>query len=241
MSENANNAKNKKVIVRSDVFDAFRDLTQERMDDTINDLRTDLLNLNLHDSPTEIDQPSLQDEAAALLNQTHTKIINPPNANNTYASPAITNLNKNPDRQNLTFYGRHNSNRPNNGTVPRTRTNMTSHSDDELLSPQYTSAFAQSMQYNRNSGNFNYMRNNPNFNRRPFQNQQYHNDHNNYNYNVNNNNNPQNQTINDILQMAVLVPNFDGTENNFENFEIACQDASKIQTIQNRKIFYEIH
>ena len=57
------------------------------------------------------------------------------------------------------------------------------------------------------------------------------------NRNATNYNFQPNQTINDILQMAVMVPNFDGTENTFENFEVSCQDAAKIFSVPNPTIF----
>lgn len=233
----SNNEKNteKKITVRNDVFDAFRNLTTNEMDESLNDLRTDLLNLNLHDNTTPTHQPPFQNEAAALpIPITTSNDTNTTNANNIETNMMTIEPDKNTDSQNMTFYGRNNMNRTNNGTAPRTRNMITPHSDEELMSPRYTSAFARSMQYNRDSGNFNYTRNNSNFNRRPFPNQQNNTGQSSYNYNVNNsNNNPQtNQSINDILQMAVLIPNFDGTENNFENFEIACQDASKILFIK---------
>lgn len=60
---------------------------------------------------------------------------------------------------------------------------------------------------------------------------------NNIAHNVVNNPNVARQKINDILQMALLVPIFDSTESSFENFEISCNDAANILAVSDQKIF----
>ena len=178
-------------------------------------MNTNLLNLNLNDIPTNT---HLQYEAAAMPDHAST---NPANI-------------RNPADQNSILNDPTNNQKPNNrntGTVRGTnRPLKNSHLDHDIRTPTFHSNCARHMRNLRDSGRWNFKT--QYFNRRRSQNHQnqIHNNMNNA-YNANNIYYQLNQSINNILRMAVLIPTFDGTENTFENFEISCQDAARILSV----------
>lgn len=210
------NERNANFRLRDDLFNM--QTNTENTNHTVADLDRQFSTLTLIDrrSSTNAHQP-FQDEAAALpIDDLHNDI----------------NLVINQERDNH-----------NHGAVPkytRSRTFVNSLSDTDLRSPRYQSNYARNLQNVHNSTGFHRFNNDNNQNF-PSRNQRVFNANSNSNNNNNMNapqlvtNNP--QSINDILQMAVLVPNFDGTEDTFENFEISCKDAEKILSPNNQKIF----
>ena len=126
MSENVKSRRSDKINIRNDIFDAFRKISDDENEETIDGLNTELLNLNLNDQTTDI---GLQNEARALpINpretNTLTNIQTPSNRNDGTNNPNNTNIPK-PTKQN-------------NGTIPKTtRTFTNSHSDDEVRTTPY--------------------------------------------------------------------------------------------------------
>ena len=197
-----------------------RTVSDDDNDQQLQDLSTHFLNLRLRDRnsqlPSEIE--AFQNAAMALPANFPADLPNEPTETN----------------------NRNNSNNG-QGAIPRiyARTFTNSLSDTEIRTPRFRSNFARDLQTNRESRRFTGNDfNNRNFNRQQQQ-QSPRTANNNNNFFNNNyaNNNQLNQSINDILQMAVLVSNFDGTEDTFENFEVSCLDAGKILSVPNQKIF----
>lgn len=227
MAENGRDDRD--INIRDDLFGNFQNLEYNDNNRDINALNNDFLALTLRERLDNEDR--LQNEAAAI------------------PVPIETSSNDN-NFNTGKIYGK--------GAVPKRFSNSrtffrNSSSDPDLTSPIYRSNFAQHL--HRNSAkyvNSNKDANTQNLNPPNTPNQQ-NRQHTNGQILRNNmlQNNPNarnsshainynlqpNQTINDILQMAVMVPNFDGTENTFENFEISCQDAAKILSVPNQKIF----
>ena len=220
------NKRTDKLNFRQDLYDGFRDLNdRENVNVSIDNLNDEFISLNLQDPENIV---PFQDEAGAL-----------PQRPDGTETPEIDDIN------------------PQTSTRPKTFVNsrfFVNSADTEIRSPRYRSNYAQNLVTTRNSERFDNLNQNRNLNNRPQIHDQQNqttrsntdasNRHNNANRmpvnNTNNNNNVPNvisQSINDILQMAILIPNYDGTEKTFENFEIACLDAARILSIPNQSVF----
>lgn len=231
MADNNQNKRSDQVSLRNDLFDAYRNMSDNETDQTIDNLNDELTALSLRDRENSFLRiRPFQDEAAAL--------------------PLQNNIENAPIENEIDIRDKE------NGAIPKrfdSRFFVNSASDPGIRSPRYRSNFAKDLQNNRNSGRLsNFYNQNQNFtNRNPRNEQSARNNNDRSNFNNNNyvnrmqgtqnnnniNNAPINQSINDILQMAILIPNFDGTESNYENFEISCLDAAKILSLPNQKTF----